>query len=177
MVPTMCVIHYTASGEGVAGDIAWFEDPRSDVSAHFVIARDGSITQMVPLDKAAWHARGYNAMTIGIELDNLGPLDELPNGNIVARGTTRLYTGPAPIRATLAYNNGRRIDALWEPYRELQLQALEHLLDVLKTSGYEVAAGDLIGHEELSPERKSDPGAVFPWERFARIQARGTRRL
>jgi N-acetylmuramoyl-L-alanine amidase len=49
------VIHYTA-GSSAAGTVAWFCSPASRVSAHLVIARDGSITQMVPFNREAWHA-------------------------------------------------------------------------------------------------------------------------
>lgn len=55
ITPRFLVIHYTA-GSSAAGTIAWFRDPASRVSAHLVIARDGSVTQMVPFNRAAWHA-------------------------------------------------------------------------------------------------------------------------
>jgi hypothetical protein len=60
------VMHYTTS-QNVMGTIAWFQDPRSRVSAHYVIARNGDIYQMVHDSDSAWHARSSNAESIGIE--------------------------------------------------------------------------------------------------------------
>src|SRR3990170_4198842 len=80
------IIHYTGSGGSADGDIKWFLDPASKVSAHFVIGRTGDVTQLVSLDQAAWHAgasqmeldgkvlNGCNLFTVGIELDNCGYL-------------------------------------------------------------------------------------------------------
>lgn len=60
------VLHYTTS-PNVDGTISWFQDPRSKVSAHYVIARNGDIYQMVRDADSAWHARSANAESIGIE--------------------------------------------------------------------------------------------------------------
>ncbi len=60
------VIHTT---EGAyEGAISWFRNPASEVSAHYVIRKsDGQVTQMVRDSRRAWHARGGNADSIGIE--------------------------------------------------------------------------------------------------------------
>ena len=60
------ILHYTTS-DNVGGTIAWFKDPISQVSAHYVIARDGKIYQMVRDGDKAWHAKGANTDSIGIE--------------------------------------------------------------------------------------------------------------
>lgn len=127
------IIHYTG-GESAESTIRWFQDLRSGVSSHFVIARDGRIFKCVDLDKAAWHAgrskspwgKRVNRHSIGIELANKG--EE-------------------------------------EPYTEAQLVALEQLLAWLKSIGYD-AADNLLGHNEIAPDRKIDPGKHFPWDRF-----------
>ncbi len=60
------VIHGTAGS--YAGALSWFRDPRSDLSAHYVIrARDGEVTQTVAEANTAFHARGFNRQSIGIE--------------------------------------------------------------------------------------------------------------
>ena len=69
------VLHYTTS-QNVMGTIAWFQDPVSRVSAHYVIARNGDIYQMVDDADAAWHARSANAESIGIE-HSAAPGDQL----------------------------------------------------------------------------------------------------
>jgi N-acetylmuramoyl-L-alanine amidase len=59
-------MHYTTS-RNVDGTIAWFQDPRAQVSAHYVIGRKGEIYQMVRDSDKACHAKGANADSIGIE--------------------------------------------------------------------------------------------------------------
>jgi N-acetyl-anhydromuramyl-L-alanine amidase AmpD len=63
---THIVIH--ATDGRYAGTLAWFQDPRADLSAHYVIrASDGEITQAVTEGDTAFHARGFNRQSIGIE--------------------------------------------------------------------------------------------------------------
>lgn len=60
------VLHYTTS-RSVMGSIAWFQNPISQLSAHYVIAQNGDIYQTVRDGDAAWHARSANRESIGIE--------------------------------------------------------------------------------------------------------------
>lgn len=60
------IMHYTTS-RNVQGTIAWFQNPASKVSAHYVIGRDGKIYQMVRDSDKVWHAKNANADSIGIE--------------------------------------------------------------------------------------------------------------
>ncbi|MFD1828332.1 MULTISPECIES: peptidoglycan-binding protein [Streptomyces] len=63
---THVVVHVTQGS--YAGSISWFQNPDSDVSAHYVIrSRDGEVTQTVRDRDTAWHARSGNAYSIGIE--------------------------------------------------------------------------------------------------------------
>lgn len=72
---TAIVIHYTAA-MSIDSTIRWFADSKSQVSAHYVIGRDGRIVQMVADSMVAWHAgrsslngeTGVNSFSIGIEL-------------------------------------------------------------------------------------------------------------
>jgi len=59
------VIHTIEGSEG--GAISWFQNPRSNVSAHYIVSHAGRITQMVRDRDVAWHARGVNFESIGIE--------------------------------------------------------------------------------------------------------------
>jgi N-acetyl-anhydromuramyl-L-alanine amidase AmpD len=63
---TDIVLHYTTS-ENILGTLSWFQNPASRVSAHYVISRVGVIHQCVEDGNKAWHARGFNAQSIGIE--------------------------------------------------------------------------------------------------------------
>lgn len=60
------ILHYTTAPE-VKGTLAWFAKPESKVSAHYVIDRDGTIYQCVKDSDKAWHAKGENDNSIGIE--------------------------------------------------------------------------------------------------------------
>lgn len=60
------VIH-VAQGLYQSGIDAWFKDPAAQVSAHFSIARDGTVHQHVPLDRIAWAEANYNDVAISIE--------------------------------------------------------------------------------------------------------------
>ncbi|MFW6692306.1 peptidoglycan-binding protein [Streptomyces sp. MAR4 CNX-425] len=60
------VVHVTQGS--YAGAISWFQNPSSDVSAHYVIrSSDGEVTQMVRNHDTAWHARSANSSSLGIE--------------------------------------------------------------------------------------------------------------
>jgi N-acetylmuramoyl-L-alanine amidase len=132
--PTIVVIHYTAmkSLEAARDRLC---DPGAEVSAHYLIGKQGEALQLVDEAERAWHAghgtwRGYadiNSRSIGIELDNTG----------------------------------------LHPFPEPQMQALERLLrDVLRR--WAIAPGDVIGHSDMAPGRKQDPGPRFDWARLAR---------
>ncbi len=74
------VLHHTA-GKSLKGTVSWFLTPKSQVSAHFCIGRDGSIVQFLSTWDRAWHAgvskdafgrTNVNDFSIGIEIDNVG---------------------------------------------------------------------------------------------------------
>lgn len=79
LTPHLIVIHYTAMHSAKAA-IERLCDPAAEVSAHYFIALNGQVTQMVAEDQRAWHAGAgewagqddINSRSIGIELDNLG---------------------------------------------------------------------------------------------------------
>jgi len=60
------VLHYTTSATAKSA-VNWFLDPKSRVSAHYVIDKNGDIYQCVPDGEKAWHAKGDNVDSIGIE--------------------------------------------------------------------------------------------------------------
>jgi len=103
------------------------------VSAHFFIARDGALTQFVPLDRRAWHAgqscwagrTACNDFSLGIELEGC---DE-------------------------------------QPFTEAQYSALAALLANLRTVVPGLDAARLVGHSDIAPGRKTDPGPYFEWTR------------
>jgi N-acetylmuramoyl-L-alanine amidase len=182
------VLHNTADPKE-SRVLIWFQDSQAKASAHFVIARNGHITQCVPLEEVAWHAgaskmlyRGaenpnVNLFTIGIELCNCGRLNKDPvSGRLyyVVAGKQFDYDGLPAVEAGLIFGNGQVVKGLWEPYAKPQLAMLKWLLEELQKEGYPVK--NLVGHEEIAVPmgRKQDPGPLFPWEAFERDIPRKT---
>lgn len=113
----------------------FFEDIyQLQVSAHYLIARDGQITQYVANHQRAWHAgvssfqgRGNcNDYSLGIEL----------------QGTDDL------------------------PYTHAQYQCLSGLTRALQQVYPAITLGRIVGHNDIAPGRKTDPGSAFDWGRF-----------
>lgn len=177
------VIHYTGDGPGW-DPISWLRDPRAKASAHYVIERSGVVSRLVKLTDKAWHAgisempyhgvitKDASRFTIGVEIQNAGQLVKQDGSFYWEAGRNlRLWDGVDPVRASLTYDNGREIVGWWEPYNAAQIEALQRLLEHLSKIGYEDAASNLVGHEEIAlpfSERKKDPGPLFPWDLFPR---------
>jgi N-acetylmuramoyl-L-alanine amidase len=127
------VIHYTGS-DTAADALRTLTSRRAEVSAHYLIVRDGTIVQLVDERSRAWHAGesrwggslDVNSTSIGIELDN----------------------------------NGR------EPYPQTQIDALPSLLSDLRQR-HRLPAANFVGHSDVAPQRKLDPGPLFPWRTLA----------
>ena len=98
---TGIVIH--ATGGRYAGTLTWFQDPHARLSAHYVIrASDGEITQMVPEKDTAFHVRGANRGTIGIEHE-FDPVDGIGY-------TAALYRSSATLVCAIARRYGIPLD-------------------------------------------------------------------
>lgn len=166
------VFHYT-SGGSAAGSISWLTDTAAKASAHVVIGRDGSITQLVPFDRVAWHAgtsswegfEGMNRYSLGIELDNAGRL--VRRGNSWRSWFEKEYDDNEVIEAVHKYETET---AGWHSYTPKQIDSAMDL-SVLLMNHYQLR--DVLGHEDIARGRKSDPGPAFPMANFrARLQGR-----
>jgi AmpD protein len=127
-----------------------------------VLGKDGSIVQMVSLDRAAHHAgastlagcrRGVNRCSIGIEIVNWGMLTK--RGDAFYTHNGKRYTGPTP-----AFARGR----YWEPFTDAQYGALIRLTNNLLSLYPGIT--HITGHEDIAPNRKTDPGGAFDWQRI-----------
>lgn len=131
-----------------------------EVSAHYLIDREGEIYLLVPEDRAAFHAGkghllnyqdyhyGLNDYSIGIELLAVGTKEEM-SPNI----PSDVYDQIAP--ADIGYTDAQ--------YKTLNLL----LDDILKRNpGIKKDREHIIGHDEYAPVRKSDPGSLFDWSRI-----------
>jgi len=165
IAPRFVVIHYTA-GSSAASTIAWFRHPASRVSAHLVIGRDGAVTQMVPFDHAAWHAgqsrwgsvSGLNRHSIGIELDNAGHLIR-SGGRWVSPLTRRSFPEREVTVAPHKNDPPGTPPSGWHAYTPQQIEATVEC-GLALVAHYGLA--DVLGHDDIAPGRKRDPGPDFP---------------
>jgi N-acetylmuramoyl-L-alanine amidase len=164
--PRFLVVHYTA-GASAEGSIDWLTNPAARASAHLVVARDGTITQLVAFDRQAWHAgrsewqglEGLNAHSFGIELDNGGPLERRSDGS-----WTTPFGAPVPPDQVIeaVHRHGGPLRG-WQAFSSQQLLAASEVASLLVRR---YALEDVLGHDDVAPGRKSDPGPAFPMATF-----------
>jgi N-acetylmuramoyl-L-alanine amidase len=158
------VIHYTA-GATAASSVDWWTKPEAKgASAHLVIDRDGTIFQCRPFDRTAGHAgvskwrdpktgtlyTGLNSCSIGIELANAGD-------------NWKLAVNWTKLPPVIARHKRGGPEKKWEDYPQPQLVALRQVSAGL-VKRYNL--DDAIGHEDIAPGRKVDPGPAFPMAQF-----------
>jgi len=168
--PKFLIIHYTASGPNA--DIArYFSQKAANVSAHLVVRRDGSIVQCVPFNVVAWHAgksqwtgkngakySGLNNSAIGIEIENWGPLNKSAGGWVS-------WTG-APVDGSKVIEARHKFgvpNCGWEVFTTAQI---ETVIAAAQAICREYAIEDVMGHDDIAPGRKSDPGPAWDMEAF-----------
>jgi N-acetylmuramoyl-L-alanine amidase len=173
LVPQYLIVHYTA-GRSAESSVRHFQDPAARASAHLVIGRDARIWQLVPFNRVAWHAgvsawgglQGMNHYSIGIELDNAGRLTKVGDRYQAWFGGS--YPADQVVQAR--HQNEDR-DAFWHAYTDQQLEAT---LEVSRMIVREYGLKDVLGHEDIAPGRKSDPGPAFRMASFrASLLGRG----
>ena len=134
----MLVIHYTGMTTA-AEAIERLCDPAAQVSAHYVVEKNGTIWRLVADTRRAFHAgrscwageSDLNAVSIGIEIVNPG------------------------------HKWGYR------PFPDEQMAAVERLCSALLAC-FPIPPHRVVGHSDIAPDRKSDPGELFDWPRLAR---------
>lgn len=159
--PNYLVFHFTA-GRSYRSSVDWLRNPEAKASAHLVVGRDGSIAQLLPFNVVAWHAgksnwnglTGMNQYAVGIELDNAGKLTKVG-------GQYRTWFQAAiPESEVIQAKHKNEADiGFWHAYTELQIERANELAALL-VSTYRLK--DIIGHEDIAPGRKNDPGPAFP---------------
>jgi N-acetylmuramoyl-L-alanine amidase len=135
--PDMIILHYT--GMQFAHEaVHRLCDPKARVSSHYVVMDNGSILQLVPEVKRAWHAglsswggdTDINSRSIGIEISNAGHEFGYPD---------------FPAR---------------------QIAAVTTLCRSILTRNI-IRPENIVAHSDVAPARKQDPGEKFPWKRLA----------
>lgn len=165
IVPEYIIIHFTAD-RGVENSINWFQDPMAKASAHVIIDRDGRITQMVEFNRKAWHAgrsrwsdrSGFNDFSIGIELENPGKLTKV-NDRFYA-WFEKEYSKDVVVAAKHKHEN---TTSYWHSFTEKQLEVCFQVCKLLMET-YNIKG--ILGHDDIAPFRKNDPGPAFPMESF-----------
>jgi len=156
------VIHFTAGASGMSSINYWRNSKKA--SAHIVIDRDGTIYQCRPFNMTAGHAgrskwtdpmtgehyNGLNSCSIGIELANGG------------HSYPAKFSHLQPLRAEHKHGGGVKD---WETFTKPQLDACEA---VSKALCQRYNLDDVLGHEDCSPGRKTDPGPAFPMDDLRR---------
>ncbi len=134
----MVVIHYTAMQTAQAA-IDRLCDPVAEVSAHYVISETGQVTALVSEDMRAWHA-------------GAGQWGRVGDVNSHSIGIELANAGPI---------------SSFPPFPEPQMTVLERLLgDILRRRRL-IPPERVIGHSDMAPDRKADPGPKFDWRRLA----------
>lgn len=166
LAPRYLVMHYTA-GASAKSAIMTLTDPAAKASAHLVVDRDGTTTQLVGFDEIAWHAGesrweglvGLNAFSIGIELVNAGPLDRVAGRWRSWFGTT--YPDAEVMEAAHRNDPGRTRGWLVYPPRQL---AAAIAIGRAQVAAYTLRG--VVGHDDIAPGRKQDPGPAFPMDGY-----------
>ena len=134
---SMLVIHYT---EMTSADVALERmcDPEAKVSAHYLISEAGEVTRLVPEEKRAWHA-------------GLSYWRGHKDVNSASIGIELDHPG---------HLHGYR------DFSEAQFEALVPLVARM-VKEHNIPRANVVGHSDVAPARKIDPGELFPWERLA----------
>ena len=155
--PDTVVLHYTAASSA-RGAAEYLCRPEVKASAHVVVGRRGEVFQLVPFCTEAWHAgrssllgrADVNHFSIGIELDNLGQLQE-EAGRFVAECGKVVDAREVFTRE----KDGQR--TYWHRYTPRQAERLQEVIGLLEEcySIYRV-----VGHSDIT-RRKVDPGPAL----------------
>jgi len=165
-LPDTVVIHFTA-GASLESSVRTLSTPGSSASAHVVLGRDGTIVQLVPFDVIAWHAgasslgdrTGLNKYSIGIEIDNAGRLTQTASGDFLTWFNRRI----AREDAVQGVHRNESQPSWWHVFTEEQIERVHELVTLLIKT-YPITV--VVGHEEIAPGRKTDPGPAFPLDRL-----------
>ena len=133
----MLILHYTGMRSAQEA-IDRLRDPEAAVSSHYVVDEDGTVLRLVPEDRRAWHA-----------------------GISFWRGHTALNARSVGIEIV---NPGHEWG--YRDFPVLQLAAVCDLsLEIL--ARHPIPARNVIGHSDVAPDRKQDPGERFDWQSLA----------
>ena len=163
IVPEILVLHDTAGRLDKFNSVGWLRQKRAKASAHLVLERDGTWTQMVPFNRKAFHAgksnyRGranVNNFSLSIEIVNVGRMDE--------DGMTWWKQDFSDHEGLKCLETKEHGSGCWLDYTEAQLSEIRKMSHAL-VDKYNLK--DIVGHFEVSPRRKVDTNPLFPLEQL-----------
>jgi N-acetylmuramoyl-L-alanine amidase len=173
--PSVVVLHDTA-GRLDKGNSARYLAETPKASVHFVVERDGSITQLVETNRLAGHAgqstfqgrSRVNDFSVGIEIVNPGKMTRLSGGSAITWYGQEFGYGAHKLAEITTPQHGAGV---WMPYEEAQIDAVYDLLMAL-FDGIDTLR-DITTHWYISPGRKIDTNPLFPLESLrARVLGR-----
>jgi N-acetylmuramoyl-L-alanine amidase len=135
--PDMIVLHYTGMLTGEEA-LERLRNPEAKVSAHYLVEEDGRVFSLVAEERRAWHA-GVSSW----------------------KGRANLNGTSIGIEVV---NPGHEWG--YRPFPDAQIEAVIELLADIRTR-WTVEDGMIVGHSDVAPDRKEDPGELFPWRGLA----------
>ena len=136
--PDLLVLHYTGMATGEAA-LERLRDPEARVSSHYLVEEDGRVFRLVPEERRAWHA--------GVSF-----WQGERNCNATSIGIEIVNPG---------HEFGYR------PFPKVQIDKVIALVGDIR-SRWTIVDDRIVGHSDIAPERKEDPGELFPWKRLAK---------
>lgn len=141
MLPvSIIVLHYTGM-QSAEEAIERLRDPEAKVSSHWLVAEDGQVVRLVDEADRAWHA-----------------------GKSRWRGVTDINSASVGIEIV---NPGHEFG--YRPFPDEQIESVIRLTAAIKNR-YNITRGNVVGHSDIAPARKQDPGELFPWGKLARLR-------
>ena len=135
--PDAVVLHYTGMRSGEAA-LDRLRDPAAKVSAHWLVEEDGRVFRLVPEERRAWHA-----------------------GVSFWRGERDLNAVSIGVEIV---NPGHEFG--YRPFPAAQIDAVIGLLDAMRAR-WTIPDARILAHSDVAPDRKTDPGELFPWAELA----------
>ncbi len=135
---SMIVLHYTGMPDA-EGALNRLRSPDAKVSAHYLVDEAGEVFQLVDEEKRAWHS-----------------------GRSYWRGITDVNSASVGIEIV---NPGHEFG--YRPFPDEQIASVIPLVaDIKERHG--IGRGNVVGHSDVAPARKEDPGELFPWWALAK---------
>lgn len=134
------LLHYTGMPDGAAA-LARMCNPAAEVSAHYMVEEDGTVYRLVEEARRAWHA-----------------------GVACWAGERDVNSRSIGIELV---NPGHEVG--YRPFPEPQMAALETLAADILARHPAIVPARVLGHSDVAPTRKTDPGELFDWRRLAAV--------